>query len=587
MRHNTRRIALSLAALAVVGVLACHAQGNNDSKVIARFGDHVTITFADLRKYVRDFSYAYEYRNRQAEGYQKALDDMIANKLKRFEFFGLGMDKDSASIRQVRRPINEELVIRYYTRQYYHKYVNEQSVQNVYKDMGKVVHYQQVDLTLPEKAAPGDFASLKGIARKIRARALKGEDLDQAASSELHTAKSASQKTLQTVDWKVSLMDSLQYLIFHLPANDVRIFEGRGVFHVVKVVKISGVEVPPFEIARPDIEKALDTRYIDVSEEEFERDKKKLLDTNKVKWMKPGLQQLVRWSNVAQFYRTGYRDTLANAVAHGRNFVIMRYPGGRLDCEELRRLLDDVLTPAEFASIAEDNVKRFLLEAVRTDIVVKKALALGLQDNVFNAQTESPVLKDNIVKLYNRHEIEAKIPPATDQALREFYRANKDSLYYQFAKVNLYVILDSNQQTLQEMRKKLDQGVQFEKLAPSIAVKTYVRKRDGNYATFLGNDPPYLADAGFRLHLDEIAGPVESNDPTPGNGFALIKCMGTREEKQLSFEDVQKTIKDDFMTYHRALLEKAKREQLVAKYRVAIDHEALRLAMESVGVTPH
>jgi hypothetical protein len=188
--------------------------------------------------------------------------------------------------------------------------------------------------------------------------------------------------------------------------------------------------------------------------------------------------------------------------------------------------------------------------------------------------------------LYNHHEIEEHIPPATDQALRDFYRANKDSLYYQLAKVNVYAVVDTNKSVIDGMKEKLDQKVPFEKLAREVLVKTFIRRRDGTLATFLGEEPPFLAEAAFTLKLNEVAGPIEYVDPEKGKEYALIKCIGTQEEKQLSYEDVNKTIADEFANYHRERIALSVAEQLRRKYSVTIYRDVLKKHLLSMGINP-
>ncbi len=201
-------------------------------------------------------------------------------------------------------------------------------------------------------------------------------------------------------------------------------------------------------------------------------------------------------------------------------------------------------------------------------------------------QTKNPVLRNEILRLYDLHEIEARIPAVTDEALKAFYAAHKDSLFYQLAKVNLYAVIDSSKKVIDEAKRKFEQNVPFEKLAPEIFVKTYVRERNGTLDTYLADEPPYLGEAAFRLKLYETAGPIEYVDSANGNRYALIKCMAIREAKQLSYNDVEKTITDDFTKYYREEIAKATQNHLKEKYRVAIYRDVLRKNLLSIGIKP-
>ena len=248
-----------------------------------------------------------------------------------------------------------------------------------------------------------------------------------------------------------------------------------------------------------------------------------------------------------------------------KDVLILKYSQGKVDLKEYLRLLDDVLTWARVPSKKEDDIKKFILEAVRTDRIVRKARELDLEKDIFNPRTTNPVLRNEVVRLYNRQMIDAQIPKPTEKALEDFYTANKDSLFYQLPKVTIYAVIDSNRNRIVELKRKLDQNTPFEKLAPEIFVKTYIRQRDGTMDTFLEDEPPYLANAAFTLKLNEIAGPIEYNDTVKGKQYALIKCMAIREEKQLSFNDVEKTITTEFTNYYRDKISKATQERLKKK----------------------
>ena len=561
----------SLQAFLTLTVLVnAHAQGNSRQDAVARIADRYTITFAELEQHVRDFQYAYRFRDHLAKGFQAALDDMALNQLKRVDFFALGLNKTAESQPSIKRTITEELVTQYYDTRFYRKYVSEDSLQHAYKEMGKEVVYQQIILARPDSASRNESDSLRALAEAIRIRMRKGEEGGG----------------LRTLDWKNSLGNNVSYAIFHLPVNDVQIFEGNASIHVVKVVRVDKKTVPPYTNVRAEIQKALEGRYRDISYEEFERAKKGLVDEKRAQWNSKALRQLVRWSKIPGFYQGAYSDTLGDAIAHGRNLVVLTCPTARVDLKEYLRLLDDVLTWGEHATVTQDDVKRFVLEAVRTSLIAKKAAQLGLENDVFSPGTANPILMSGIVRLYNQHEIEEQLPPATGPALKEFYQANRDSLYYQLAKVNIYAIINSDRSVLDGLKAKLQQNIPFEKLVPHILVKTYVRKRDGTLATYFGDEPPFLAEAAFRLRLNETAGPIEFVDPAKGNAYALIKCVGVREEKQLSYDDVKKTIAADFANYHRERIAQAIADRLKKKYTVTIYKDVLQKDLMSIGIRP-
>jgi len=115
-------------AVAFIVLVQCHAQDVSHQNVVARIGDRHTITFAELEQYVHDYHYTYKYRKYPPEPFEKALGDMIVEQLKRVDFFAQGLNNNTESLPQVRRSIVEEMVIRYYTTQFFEKYASSDSI---------------------------------------------------------------------------------------------------------------------------------------------------------------------------------------------------------------------------------------------------------------------------------------------------------------------------------------------------------------------------------------------------------------------------------------------------------------------------
>lgn len=570
--------------LALTVLMNSQAQDTSQQNIIATIDGKYAISFADIEQYVYDSHLIYKYRRDKAQAYRKAVDEKIVNQLKLIDFFAMGLDKDAELLRSTRREITEELVVRYYETQFYERYVNEDSLRSAYASMGKEVVYQQLVLAKPKHASPKDLASWKSRANRIADRIRNGADFAQVAKdSSLHDGSSRPGDFMPPLTWKMSLFNTLNDVIFHLAPHEVGTIESKESITIVKIAEVREKEVPPFEQVKEDIRRALGQRYGDFSLKEFERTKKNLIDETRLAWRSKALQQLARWSNIPHFYETGYADTLRHAISHGKNFLILTYPGGHVDFSEYLRLLDDILLWGRTTSITQDDVKKFILEAVRTDILAKRAKARNLEKDIFQAQTKNPVLRNEILRLYDRHEIEDRIPPATDTALRDFYQAHKDSLFYQLAKVNIYAVIDSNKKGVEAAKREFEQDVPFEKLAPEIFVKTYVRGRDGTLETYLENEPPYLAEASFKLKLNETAGPIAYVDSTQGSRYAFIKCVAVREAKQLSYKDVEKTITDDFRKYYREEITKATQNHLKKKYTVTVYTDVLNQILTSIG----
>ena len=576
----------TLLFVALVVVLSCKAQDTTHQNIIVTIAGDYSISFAELQEYVLDHSYDRMYRNNRAEAYKKGLDEMVVHRLKIIDFFNLGLNENRKLLQSIRRTLNEELVIRYFRTQFYGKYVNDKSMQETYKQMGKEVIYRQVVLTKPKNASQKYIDSLTTAAKDIKTKIDNGTDFAELVKRYSQDGASARRDGLMPpVSWKTSLSNMFDHAIFDLPVGKVRIFDNSQSIHVVKVIKINKIDVQPFEKAKDDIIKTLDERYMDFSLQEFDSAKNKFVDERTVKWSKRALKQLVMWSNIPNFYPQYYSDTLQRAISQGRNFLILTHSQGKVDLREYLRLLDNVLILGKSSSLREDDIKKYILEAVRTNMIVHRANGLNLEKDIFNPRTTNPLIRNEIVRMYDRQIVEAQIPKATEEALRQFYQINRDSLFYQLAKVNIYAVISPDEKNIDELKRKLDQNVPFEKLTGEAFVKTFIVDRDSIIKSYLSAEKPFLGKAAFQLKLYETAGPIEYNDPEKGRQYAIIKCMAKREEKQLLYQDVEKTIADEFLNFNRERITHATEEHLRAKYPVIIYKDIFKQNLSFIGIT--
>jgi parvulin-like peptidyl-prolyl isomerase len=553
-----------------------NAQQNKQNKeIVARVGNDYMITLDDLRQYVFDWFYNKRYDN-ITEAYTQALDAMITNQLKRIDFFEKGLNKDEKLIKSIRRIINEEMVAEYFATQYLDKYSNEDYAREIYRSMNKQVVYQQIVLKKPKDASKKQIDSVKQKAMEIKAEIDELKDFGQLVGKySQDTASVNSNGYMPPVGWEQSFFDPTDNAVFRLNSGDVRVVEASDGFHLVKIINTKIIKVEPFDKIKNEIIAKLKKYNYDLSQDEFERDKRDLIDESSLQWNEIALTQIMKWSHIPKFYNDVYKDTLQYTISHNENMAILTYSKGRVKYEDFLRLLNDVLLPKFPENIKKKDVKDFILEAVRTDLIAQKAELLGIEKNIFNSKTINPVLKNQIAVLYNKAEIESKIPEPTSEILHNFYNENKDSLYYQLEKINVYAMIYADMKEAEKTMLRIKNGTPFEKITGSWFVKTFIRNRKGNILSYLSTEKPFLGAAAFKLTLNETAGPVEYNDPEKGEQYAIIKCINIRPEKQLMFDDVKKTIADDFKNYQIEKIMKIVRERLWKKYDVKVYSEVL------------
>lgn len=551
-------------------------ENNPQNNIVAKYGDNHTVAFNELNKYVQDWLYYKKYKER-SDAYNNALNDLLVNQFKRMDFFEKGLDKNEKLIQGISRIINEELVNEYFEKEYIGKYANVEYAKNIYKNMDKLVIAQQIVLYKPQDSSPVPIDSIKQKAMKIKSEIDRGENFDSLVirySQDIQSLKDNGY--MAPVDWKQSIFDPVGNSIFHLNKNDVRVLNDINAVRIVKISEINKIHVEPFDKIYDEIISNLRNVYYQASIDEYEKNKNELIDENSLKWNENALQQLVKWSNEPNFYKDKYEETFKNALIKNDNKTILVHNKGKIDYKEYLRLLDNILIlPSSKDDIKEDDLKKFILEAIRTDLIVKKANALDLKKNIFNPFTPNVTLKNQLVYLYNQAEIEAKIPEATDEALHQFFKENENTLYYQLEKRNVFVMVFPDKDEAENASEKLKQGIPFEKVKGRYLVKTYIKERNGEIKAFQSDEKPVFGKVAFKMKESEVSNTLQFENDDQQTEYAIVKCYHIRPEKQLTFNDVKNSIVEDFQNYYRKKIEKEVEKRLKSKYNPEINENVL------------
>jgi hypothetical protein len=560
-----------LPIILILLVNICYAndkvRSEEKDSVIAKIGKDYRITFNDLSKYVVQWQYNLKYRNKDL-AYKIALDSLIKNQLKRFDFFERGLEKNEDLIKSIRRTINEELTVNYYDKNYVEKYANYNSASEAYKVMDKEVVYYQIVLPTHGAEKKEKLDSLQSIAMKIQTELNKAKNVIGIIKK--YSDKNTNTDNPKIVKWEQSLSDPIGNVVYNLRKGFTRVIHTSDGFYIVKISDIKRISLEPYEKIKNDIVAKLKDGYIDLYHKDYETFKNGSVDESTLKWNDKVLEKIAAWSNLPRFYYGEYRDTLQNILKSGINYEILSYNNGTVDLKEFLRLLEEVVIMNAGEKINVANVKSFILEALRSDYVIKKAKELDIEKNIFNPYTKNSVLKQMIAILYNKVVVEDNIPAATEDALHKFYTEQKDSIFYQLKKINIYARIYSDSTKAANEIKAINAGTPFEKISNSWFNKSFIRERNGKLKSYFSQEPPYLAEAAFKLGLNEVAGPIGYYDTENGKQYAVIKCDEVRPEKQLSYDEVKKTIKEKFINYYRQKLSEKVEKDLRNKYQVEI-----------------
>ncbi|MGD8779038.1 MAG: peptidylprolyl isomerase [Ignavibacteria bacterium] len=547
-------------------------------KIVAMIGEDYKVTLGDLKQYIADWNYDRRFGG-GAKTYNFALNKLIFNQLKRFDFFDRKLNENQDLMKKIRPFINNELIRKYFDKEFMQKYVNEKKAAEAYKEMDKEVICNDVFLPFSEKPSKNQLDSLKTLASEIEKGISNNEEID--AVINVYSSRNSIMSNVKYITWTQSMNDPVAYIAFKLKVGSTQVIQAYNGFHVIKIIGLKKIKPEPFDKVKDKILSDLKMGYYQEYNNQYDNFRDKLIDKKSVKWNKAGLDQLIKWSkNDDHFYTEAYKDTMQNAIQKGDNFEILSYNNGKVNLKEFLRLLEEVVALSPTLVLSANNVKDFILDAVYDDNVVKAAQNMGIEAEFVNPYTDVKIIKGRLAYLYNQAVIEGSIPEATPEALKKFYQDQKDSIFYQLKKINIYTRIYSDSVKAASEIKEINKGTPFEKVSNRWFVKTFIRERDGSLKSFGSKELPYLAEAAFKLGLNEVAGPVEYLDAEKGKQFAVIKCIRIRPEKQLTYDDVKgKRIVEEFNNYYRQKISDEVEVKLKKKYGVKIFEDVLSEAI--------
>lgn len=555
-------------------------KSNINDKIVARVNRDYVVTVKDLRQYIKDWKYDKRYRVK-SESYKSALNEMIKDRLRVFDFFDRGLDKNQDLMREVSRIINNELMNAFFDKSFVDKYANEKTAFDAYKEMDKEIICSDLTLPFPADLTKEKYDSLKAIALKIEIGL--SENYELKSLIKLNSLKNIKLNPKRKVTWAETMVDPAANVIFGLQKGFTRVVESMDGFHIVKVLDINKIQLEPFENLKDEIIAQIKKGYYATYNNAYDDFRSGIINKSSITWNQKGLDQIVKWSSEdAHFYAGAYKDTIEKAISSGNNFEILSYDNGRVDLKEYLRLLEEIIVPNENRVLTDAIAKEFILDAVYDNNVVMAAKQAGLEEKLISPYTPNPIIADRLLYVYNQAVIEASIPKATPEALHQFYEDHKDPIFYQQKVVYIYARIYSDSAKAVADINEIKNGTPFEKIKNAWLVKMFIRERDGSLKAYRTAGGDYLAKAAFELSLNESAGPVEYDDPAKGKQFAVIKCFQIQPEKQLTFDEVKgKRIDEEFKNYYRKQISDEIDAKLKEKYKVEIMEKVLNSAISS------
>ena len=565
-----RRIALcSVAVLLIAAHAPLHAQPVTRSSVVATVDGDLDVTIGDLNERMPRLLYSGVID--PTKRYQAALNEAVIERLKGLDFFRLGYQDDPAFMAAHGLRVTEEILVAYYEQTYEQAYLNDAALRREHERMGRVVQVRQIVRDVPDDATAETVQRIRETVGTIRRQLDEGVPAEDLVARYSQNEASAQAGGLSgPITWEQSTQSAIGAAAFGLDPGDAVSLETRDAFVVLVGDRVGRVELPPFEAVRDRLVTVQKGRYADQSNEAYYAERQGMVDSVSVRWNADLLAQVVDWSTTPGFFEGGYDDVIDGYLASRGDAVLFTDSAGELRLSELPRLIREVLVLSGDTDGDVELVQDYLLEAVRADRMARLGGEIGLGERLLRPGSPSPILADVFRIYYDQRQIEDRIPDPTEAALRAFYEAHADSLFYQLETVYTEVIEREDKEEIDRVWARVQDGAPFSEVSNRRLVRSFERSRDGEVVTRNLREPPYMGAAAIGLSPGETTGPVAYETPQgPRYGIALV----TRRlnERPLRYDEVRDRVEEAFAEHHRARLAAEVEAELRRRYEVEVD----------------
>jgi predicted RNA binding protein with dsRBD fold (UPF0201 family) len=206
----------------------------------------------------------------------------------------------------------------------------------------------------------------------------------------------------------------------------------------------------------------------------------------------------------------------------------------------------DVNTIIDVLSTTKDNLRRW----IHTKEDFKDFLAgLFMQKHLSRIARkehldQSPSFHKNVDYAFDSYllnTLEEKLKQQisiSEDSLRLFYKHNRNRFRTQ-PEIRLSAILVDNNSIADTIRKSLEGGGQFTKVAEKFSIQTHTAVLGGDLGFYTMEELGDLKTKLFSLRIEEWIGPIIEDGK-----YLFVKCTDKKESIDKSFEESSKEIKD-------------------------------------------
>jgi hypothetical protein len=544
----------------------CSNIQHREADIVASVRGIGDISFNELQNHYRDYQFDLKYRDNPKQGYQEALQSLVLFKRKVADFKKEKMYENKKLMNPIQRYVNEEIRRLYFEEEYLGKYINEASITSYYQLMNKEITYQQLVLNKFHNQNSNSETNVKSRIDQILSEINSGTDFDVLVSRYSEDITNNNNGLMPPINWRNGWLNSTNRAISSMNIGDIEVLESESMYYIIKISDIKIIDIPQLNDIRPTIIKNLREQYLDRALQEFAFMEDNIVDTKDFKWNEEAVKEITNWSKDDSFFLGRYKDNINEAINLSNNKTIISNNLEEIKYDDLLYFLNDILIPGIEKDISENDLKNYIVEAIRTDLIIKKAKDLGYDEKILTGNA-TDALEFQYQKIYTIENVDNKIPTANDTFLKEFYNEHKDSLLYQYALTSIYVKLFYEKSEALKMIENINAGESFEQAANrTYKVKSFIKNKEGKISSYYSKEEPILGNIAFEMEPNEIIGPINTYE-LGIQKFAVIKSSRKIEEKVPTFNEIE-NLEKLFEAYYREQLNQRVKDVLASKYPV-------------------
>jgi hypothetical protein len=567
MSFKVKLVSTVIHLIFIAGILTnCSNIQQREADIVASVKGIGDISFNELQNHYRDYQFDLKYRNNPEQGYQEALQSLVLFKRKVADFKREEMYENKKLMNPIQRYVNEEIRRLYFEVEYLGKYINEASITSYYQLMNKEVTYQQLILNKYQNQNTNLEISVESRIDQILSEFNSGTEFDTIVSKYSEDITSNNNGLMPPINWQNGWLNSTNRAISSMNIGDIEVLESESLYYIIKISDIKIIDIPQLNNIRPIIIKNLREQYLDRALQEFAFMEDNIVDTKDFEWNEEAIKEIASWSKDDSFFLGRYKNTINEAISLSNNKTIIKYNLKDIKYDDLLYFLNDLLIPGIEKDISENDLKNYIDEAIRTDLIIQKAKDLGYDEKILT-ENATDALEFQYQKIYTIENVDNNIPTANETILKEFYNEHKDSLLYQYALTSIYVKLFDEKSDALKMIENINAGESFEQAANrTYKVKSFIKNKEGKISSYYSNEEPIFGNIAFEMEPNEIIGPINTYE-LDVQKFAVIKSSRKIKEKTPAFNEIE-NLEKRFETYHREQLNQRVKDVLASKYPV-------------------